>query len=176
MNLRPFAPGQHGKGRKKSSEYGLQLRAKQRARRIYGVLETQFRNYFAEAERKPGQTGTNLLQLLELRLDNVIYRSGFALSRPEARQLVLHGHYTVNGKKVNIPSYSVKVGDVIAITEKSKGKEKIKAILEATATHPAPKWINLDKAATAAKIMSIPSREEIDIPVDEQLIVELYSK
>ena len=176
MNLRPFAPGQHGKGRKKSSEYGLQLRAKQRARRLYGVLETQFRNYFAEAERKPGQTGTNLLQLLELRLDNVIYRSGFALSRPEARQLVLHGHYTVNGKKVNIPSYSVKVGDVIAITEKSKGKEKIKAILEATATHPAPKWINLDKAATAAKIMSIPSREEIDIPVDEQLIVELYSK
>ena len=176
MNLRPFAPGQHGKGRKKSSEYGLQLRAKQRARRIYGVLETQFRNYFAEAERKPGQTGTNLLQLLELRLDNVIYRSGFALSRPEARQLVLHGHYTVNGKKVNIPSYSVKVGDVIAITEKSKGKEKIKAILEATATHPAPKWINLDKTANAAKIMSIPSREEIDIPVDEQLIVELYSK
>ncbi len=176
MNVRPFAPGQHGKGRKKSSEYGLQLRAKQRARRIYGVLETQFRNYFAEAERKPGQTGTNLLQLLELRLDNVVYRSGFALSRPEARQLVLHGHYTVNGKKVNIPSYSVKVGDVIAITEKSKDKEKIKAVLEATATHPAPKWINLDKAAHAAKILSVPSREEIDIPVDEQLIVELYSK
>ena len=176
MNVRPFAPGQHGKGRKKSSEYGIQLRAKQRARRIYGVLETQFRNYFAEAERRPGQTGTNLLQLLETRLDNVVYRCGFALSRPEARQLVLHGHYTVNGKKVNIPSYALKVGDVVAITSKSLEKEKIKAVLEATATHPAPKWLDLNKEAHAAKVLSIPTREEIDIPVDEQLIVELYSK
>lgn len=176
MNLRPFAPGQHGKGRKKSSEYGIQLRAKQRARRIYGVLESQFRNYFAAAERKPGQTGTNLLQLLETRLDNVVYRSGFALSRPEARQLVTHGHFTVNGKKVTIPSYCVKVGDVIAVSAKSLDSEKIKSVLEATATHPAPKWIDLDKTAHSAKVLNVPTREQIDIPVDEQLIVELYSK
>lgn len=176
MNVRPFAPGQHGKGRKKSSEYGIQLRAKQRARRIYGVLETQFRNYFAEAERRPGQTGTNLLQLLETRFDNVVYRCGFAMSRPEARQLVLHGHYTINGKKVNIPSYCVKVGDVIAINGKSLDSEKIKAVLEANATHPTPKWLDVDKSAHSAKVLSVPTREEIDIPVDEQLIVELYSK
>lgn len=176
LSLRPTPPGQHGKGRKKSSEYGIQLRAKQRAKRIYGVLEAQFRNYFEAAERKPGQTGTNLLQLLETRLDNVVYRCGFALSRPEARQLVLHGHYRVNGKKVNIPSYSVKAGDVISVADRSKESEKLKAVFEATATHPAPKWLDLDKNTHSAKVLEIPPRELIDIPVDEQLIVELYSK
>ena len=176
VTLRPFAPGQHGKGRKKASEYGVQLRAKQRARRIYGVLESQFRKYFAMAERKPGQTGVNLLQILETRLDNVVYRCGFAMSRAEARQLVLHGHFTVNGDKVNIPSYLVKAGDVLAIAERSRTSEKIKAVLDATATHPSPKWLGLDRNTFSATVLSIPTREEIDIPVDEQLIVELYSK
>jgi len=173
---RSFAPGQHGKNRKKLSEYGLQLREKQKARRYYGVLESQFRGYFDMAEKKPGITGENLLQILESRLDNVVYRLGFAMSRPEARQLVRHGHFTVNGKKVNIPSYLVKEGDVIALKDKSKNSEKIKSILDANANKPIPKWLDLDRNINQAKVVNLPARDEIDFDIQEHLIVELYSK
>ena len=173
---RSFAPGQHGKNRKKLYEYSLQLREKQKARRYYGVLESQFRGYFDMAEKKPGITGENLLQILESRLDNVVYRLGFAMSRPEARQLVRHGHFTVNGKKVNIPSYLVKEGDVIALKDKSKNSEKIKSILDANANKPIPKWLDLDRNINQAKVVNLPARDEIDFDIQEHLIVELYSK
>lgn len=173
---RSYAPGQHGQAKKKLSEYGLQLREKQKARRFYGILEKQFARYFEMAEKRPGITGDNLLTILESRLDNVVYRLGFAMSRPEARQLVLHGHFTVNGTKVNIPSFLVKAGDVIAIKEKSMESEKIKAVLEANSSRPIPKWLDLDKNTLTAKVISLASREDIDLPVEEHLIVELYSK
>lgn len=173
---REYAPGQHGQGRKKVSEYGVQLRAKQQARRFYGVLESQFAKYFEMAERKSGMTGENLLRILESRLDNVIYRLGFASSRKEARQLVRHNHYTVNGVKVNIPSYLVKAGDVIAVAQKSRSSEKIKAVIEAFGSRPVPKWLDVNRDQMEAKIIELPNREDIDLAVEEHLIVELYSK
>ena len=173
---RSYAPGQHGQGRKKSSEYGTQLREKQKAKRYYGLLEGQFYHYFELAEKMSGVTGENLLKVLESRLDNGVYRAGFAMSRPEARQLVSHAHFTVNGKKVNIPSYRVKPGDVVAITEKSMGSDKFKAVLEANASRPALNWLSLDKAKGQVTIVNLPERSEIDLQVEEHLIVELYSK
>lgn len=176
ITRRAYAPGQHGQGRKKLSEYGLQLREKQKARRYYGVLEGQFRHYFELANKKSGVTGDNLLAILESRLDNVVYRLGFGTSRPEARQLVRHGHFTVNGKKVNIPSYLVKVGDVIAIKEESKSSEKIKNVVEITASRVVPKWLDLDNNTLTGKVVAVAEREDIDLPLEEHLIVELYSK
>ena len=176
LENRSYAPGQHGQGRSKSSEYGLQLREKQKAKRYYGVLESQFRSYYEMAERRPGKTGENLLSILECRLDNVVYRLGFAMSRAEARQMVSHGHFTVNGRKVNIPSYQVKPGMVISLTEKGKSMQKIKENIEDNAFRAAPKWIEYDKNNLTAKIIAVPAREDIDMPIEERLIVELYSK
>ncbi|MEG2174246.1 MAG: 30S ribosomal protein S4 [Oscillospiraceae bacterium] len=176
VTRRASLPGQHGKGRKKTSEYGLQLRAKQSARRYYGVLENQFAGYFEKAAAKSGITGDNLLQMLESRLDNVVYRLGFASSRKEARQLVRHGHYTVNGHRVNICSALLKAGDVVAVSEKSRNSDKIKAVIEKFGSRPVPKWLDLDRANMSGKIIALPRREEIDIDVEEQMIVELYSK
>ncbi len=177
IDRRAYAPGQHGQARnKKASEYGKQLRTKQFARRYYGVLEGQFRHYFELAEKMPGMAGENLLKLLESRLDNVVYRLGFASSRAEARQLVTHGHYTVNGRKVNIPSYLVKPGQVVAIKEGSRQLEKVKAILEANASRPVPQWLDLNRDKAEAKVVALANREDIDLPIEETLIVELYSK
>lgn len=176
VGIRGYAPGQHGQGRKKSSEYGMQLRAKQTARRFYGVQENQFHHYFEVAERKQGITGDNLLRILESRLDNVVYRVGFASSRAEARQLVGHGHFEVNGRRVDIASYLLKAGDVVSICEKSRGSEKIKAVVEANSAKPVPQWIDLDRDNLSAKIIALPTRDQIEAPVDEQLIVEFYSK
>lgn len=176
VGRRSYAPGQHGQGRKKVSEYGLQLRAKQATRRYYGILEGQFRHYYELAEKREGKTGEQLLAILETRLDNVIYRLGFASSRPEARQLVLHNHFSVNGNKVNIPSYLVSVGDVITINEKSRNSSKIKAVLEANASHPTPKWLEVNREQMQGKVLAEPTREDIDLAVEETLIVELYSK
>lgn len=173
---RAYAPGQHGQGRKKLSEYGIQHREKQKTRRFYGVLERQFENYFDIATKQKGMAGENLLRILESRLDNVVYRAGLAMSRPEARQLVLHAHFTVNGKKVNIPSYLIKAGDVITLKEKSRGSDKFKAILEANSSKPVPKWLDFNKNTLECKVINLPAREEIDLPVEEHLIVELYSK
>ena len=173
---RAYAPGQHGQGRKKSSEYGLQLRAKQMTRRYYGVLESQFRDYYEKATKKEGKTGDELLTILESRLDNVVYRMGWAASRAEARQLVVHGHFTVNGKRVDIPSYLTKIGEVVSIKEKSRQSEKIKAVLEANSARPVPKWLEVNNEAFEGKIIAMPTRDEIDLAVDETLIVELYSK
>ena len=174
--VRAYAPGQHGQGRKKSSEYGLQLRAKQKARRFYGVQEGQFRHYFEIAERKQGVTGENLLKILESRLDNVVYRVGFASSRAEARQLIGHGHFEVNGHRVDIASYLLKACDVIAICDKSKALEKMKGVVEANASRPTPAWIDVDKDNCSAKVIALPERDQIDAPVEEQPIVEFYSK
>lgn len=176
VTKRPSAPGQHGQSKKKLSEYGIQLREKQKARRYYGVLESQFAKYFELAENKAGITGENLLSILESRLDNVVYRMGLAMSRPEARQLVRHGHFTVDGKKVNVPSYLVRPGEVIALKNKSRDSEKLKANLEAAATHVVPKWLDMDKEAASAKVVSLAAREDIDLDIQETLIVELYSK
>ena len=175
LTRRAYAPGQHGQGRKKSSEYGIQLRAKQMTRRYYGVLEGQFRHYYEMAVKMPGKTGDDLLSLLESRLDNVVYRLGWANSRAEARQLVVHGHFTVDGHKVDIPSYLTKPGMVVAIKEGSRSSDKIKAVLEANASRPVPKWLEAG-AECEAKIVAMPTREEIDLEVDPTLIVELYSK
>lgn len=161
---------------KKISEYGLQLREKQKAKFIYGVLEKPFHNYYEKADRMPGMTGANLMTLLESRLDNVIFRAGFARTRREARQTVDHKHVMVNGKKVNIPSYLVKAGDVIELTEKAKGSVKYKAVMEVTGGRLVPEWLDVDQDAFKATIKSLPNREAIDVPVDEMLIVELYSK
>ena len=174
--LRGYAPGQHGQGRKKTSEYGMQLRAKQTARRFYGVQENQFHHYFEIAERKQGITGDNLLRILESRLDNVVYRVGFASSRAEARQLVGHGHFEVNGKLVDIASYLLKAGDVVSICEKSRGSEKLKAVVEANSARPVPQWIDVNRDQLTAKVIALPTRDQIEAPVDEQLIVEFYSK
>lgn len=176
VDRRQYAPGQHGQGRTKASEYGTQLREKQKAKRYYGVLENQFRNYFEIASKMKGKTGENLLSLLESRLDNTVYRLGFAMSRAEARQLVLHGHFTVNGRKVNIPSYLVKPGMVITLKEGSRGLDKFKSVIEANSFRQPPKWLDYDAATFSAKVLAHPTREEIDLPVTEQLIVELYSK
>ena len=173
---RSYAPGQHGQGRKKLSEYGLQLREKQKAKRYYGVLESQFEKYFDMANKKAGVTGENLLQILECRLDNVAYRLGFALSRAEARQLVSHGHFLVNGKRVNIPSYLIKEGDVISVCDKSKSLPKIKAVLEDTESKVIPKWLELDRENAKGKVVALAQRDDIDLDIQETLIVELYSK
>ena len=173
---RSTAPGQHGAARKKVGEYGKQLREKQKTRRYYGVLEGQFYHYYEMAEKMEGIVGTNLLVLLERRLDNVVYRMGMAASRKEARQLVLHAHFTLNGKKVSIPSILVKPGDVIAVKETSKESSKIKALIDALATVSTPKWIELDAKEAVAKIAAFPQRDDIDFEFEEQLIVELYSK
>ncbi len=173
---RSYAPGQHGQSRKKVSEYGLQLRAKQQARRYYGVNETQFHKYFLMAEKHQGVTGENLLRICESRLDNVVYLLGWANSRAEARQLVIHGHYEVNSKKVDIPSYLLKAGDTVSIKSKSKDSEKFKAVLEANASRPVPQWLDLNRDAATAKIVSLPERDQIGAPVEEHLIVEFYSK
>ena len=177
IDRRGYAPGQHGNARnKKLSEYGLQLREKQKAKRYYGVQESQFEGYFEMANKRAGMTGENLLAILESRLDNVIYRLGFAMSRAEARQLVRHGHFTVNGAKVNIPSYLVKVGDVVELKDKSRSLDKFKGSLEANASRPVPKWLDFDQNNRVGKVVAIPAREDIDLPVQEHLIVELYSK
>ncbi|MDA8235071.1 MAG: 30S ribosomal protein S4 [Clostridia bacterium] len=176
IDKRAYAPGQHGQGRKKVSEYGIQLREKQKAKRIYGILEKQFRTYFEKADRQQGITGENLLRLLERRLDNVVFRLGYGSSRTEARQLVRHGHFTVNGRKVNIPSYLVKVGEVIGIAEGSQDSPKIKELVERAANKTIPGWLDLDANANTAKIVAVPSREDIDVPIQEHLIVELYSR
>ena len=177
ITRRAYAPGQHGQKRKKQSEYGTQLREKQKAKSFYGVLESQFRKYFEEAARSKGVTGTRLLQILESRLDNVVYRLGLATSRSQARQVVRHGHFEVNGVKVNIPSYLTKVGDVIKVKEASSNGAIFKEIVEANENgRPVPTWLEADLQNRTGKIMALPSREEIDLPVQEHLIVELYSK
>ena len=173
---RSTAPGQHGAARKKVGEYGRQLREKQKARRYYGILEGQFKHYYELAEKMDGITGANLLCLLERRLDNVVYRMGMAASRKEARQLVLHAHFTLNGKKVTIPSILVKAGDVIAVKETSKESVKIKALIEGLATATTPKWLELDAQNAVVKVAQLPARDDIDFEFEEQLIVELYSK
>lgn len=176
MEKRAFAPGQHGQRRTKLSEYGIQLREKQKVKRIYGVLEKQFRLYFEMAEKKQGITGENLLQFLERRLDNAVYRLGLASSRKEARQLVLHGHFTVNGNKVNIPSYLISEGDVIQVIEKSKKSEKFKTVLESTSSKVTPKWLETDFEKLEGKVVAMPVRDDIDLNIEEHLIVELYSR
>ncbi|KYO63905.1 MULTISPECIES: 30S ribosomal protein S4 [Thermovenabulum] len=176
IERRGYAPGQHGQVKKKLSEYGIQLREKQKAKRIYGVLENQFRIYFERATRQKGVTGENLLRLLELRLDNVVYRLGFAKSRTQARQIVRHGHIEVNGKKVTIPSYQVRAKDIIAVREKSRDLEFFKEIAELGRTRIVPDWLSVNYDTLTGEVLRVPNREDIDIPVQEHLIVELYSK
>ena len=173
---RNYAPGEHGQGRKKISEYGTQLREKQKTKAFYGVGEKQFRKYFEMAENKKGITGENLLQILESRLDNVVYRLGFGTSRAQARQLVNHGHFEVNGRKVDIPSYLTKAGDVIAVREIKKDNKIIKENLEINAARPVPEWLEKDVEKMQGKVIRLASREDVDLPVEEHLIVELYSK
>ena len=173
---RPYPPGQHGRGRVKESEYRNQLMEKQKVKRIYGVLENQFRRYFEMADRTRGITGETLLQLLERRLDNVLYRLGLATSRAQARQLARHGHFTVNGRKVDIPSYQVKAGDVIGVRATSAQNPAIQHALEEVKGRGVPEWLSFDSGAMAGRIASLPTREQINLPVQEQLIVELYSK
>lgn len=174
FSRRSYAPGQHGASKKKVSNYGVQLREKQKAKRIYGVLESQFRTYYVKAEHMAGITGENLLKLLELRLDNVIFRLGYGASRSEARQLLNHGHFLVNGKKVDIASYKVSVNDLITVSEKSRGTEKFKVFAENPKT--LPKWIEANVENYEGKIVAEPTRDDVDVPVNETLIVELYSK
>ena len=176
IDRRAFPPGQHGQGRKKFSAYGTQLREKQKVTRLYGLLENQFRNTFLESDRQKGITGEVLLSLLERRLDSTVYRLGFANSRNEARQLVLHSHFLVNQVKVNIPSYLVKPGDMIQLREKSKKVVRIQEALEGVARRGVPQWLELDKEQMKGQIKALPSREDITIPIQENLIVELYSK
>ena len=176
INKRNYAPGQHGQSRaKKQSNYGMQLREKQKVKRIYGMLETQFRNLFERAEKMKGMAGENMLSLLERRLDNVVFRMGLAGSRKEARQLVTHGHFTLNGKKVDIPSLTVEVGDVIAVKERSRSSAKFKSLVE-NFTRVVPNWLDIDAEKMSGKIVSLPTREDIDLDIAEHLIVELYSK
>ena len=172
------APGQHGAANKKQREYGMQLREKQKAKRYYGVLEGQFKSYFVKADKQEGVTGSNLISLLERRLDNVVYRMGMAESHKEARQLVLHGHFRVNGKKVTIPSILVKVGDVITVREESRDSVKFKELIEALPARAAavPKWLAVNAEGVIAKVERLPAREDLDFELNEQLIVELYSK
>lgn len=176
LERRAYAPGQHGQSRKKTSEYGLQLRAKQQARRYYGIQEGQFHKYFIMAEKKAGVTGENLLRICESRLDNVVYLLGWASSRNEGRQLVTHGHFEVNGKRVDIPSYLLKAGDVVSIKAKSLDSEKFKAVLETNSGRPVPTWLDRNADAHTGKVVSLPERDQIEAPVEEHLIVEFYSK
>ncbi len=176
VTRRNYAPGQHGQKRTKLSEYGTQLREKQKTRSFYGVGEKQFRSYFEMASNKKGITGTNLLQILETRLDNVVYRLGFGASRAQARQIVTHGNIEVNGRKVNIASYLVKPGDVVAIREIRKDNPVVKANIENGSTRPVPEWLELDSEKLSGKVIRLVNREEIDLPVEEHLIVELYNK
>lgn len=176
LERRNFAPGQHGKNRVKLSEYGLQLREKQKLRRMYGISEKQFASYFKLASKKKGITGDMLLQMLETRLDNVAFRLGFATGRRTARQLVRHGHIRVNGRKVNIPSYQVRNGDKVGIKESEKARKNIANTLEITSGRPLPEWMSLDKDQILGNILRIPDRKDINVPVNENMIVELYSK
>lgn len=176
IERRNYPPGQHGQGRGKLSEYGKQLREKQKVRRIYGIQEKQFRMYFQEADRRKGVTGEQLLQLLELRLDNMVYRMGFANSRTEARHLVRHGHFEVNGKRVDIPSYVTKAGDAISVREKSRQIPAVISAQETLASRGAPRWIEVDPKAFRGVVKELPRREDITMPIEEHLIVELYSK
>jgi len=176
IERRKYPPGQHGQRQRKLADYGIQLREKQKLKRIYRVLERQFRSYFKEAVRRKGVTGEILLQLLELRLDNVVYRLGFGLSRRQARQLVNHAHFQVNGKKVNIPSYQVRPGDVISLRESGKKAGAIKEALDATGGRRVPEWLTLDRAAQSGQVLAVPTREQIDTQVNEALIVEFYSR
>jgi small subunit ribosomal protein S4 len=176
IDRRGYAPGQHGQMRKKQSEYGLQLREKQKARRTYGILEKQFRNYYKKAVRQKGVTGENLLRLLETRLDNVVYRMGFAASRPQARQLVRYGHVEVNGKRVTIPSYQVEEKDIVAIRENSRSLDLFKEIAETGAAKVVPEWLSVNFENLTGEVSYLPKREDIDTPIAEHLIVELYSK
>jgi len=173
---RSYPPGQHAMRRRKVSDYGVQLREKQKVKRMYGLQEKQFRSYFTKAERQQGITGTNLLILLERRLDNIAYRFGFATSRSQARQLVTHKHFLVNGRSVNIPSYLIKVGDVVSLKEKSRKLAQIAEALEAVARRGVPNWLELDKDNFTGAIKAFPTREDLTMPIEEQLIVELYSK
>ena len=176
VSRRNYAPGQHGQRKSKLSEYGTQLREKQKTKSFYGVGEKQFRGYFEKASNKKGITGENLLQILESRLDNVVYRLGFGVSRPQARQLVTHGNIEVNGKKVDIASYLVKPGDVVAIREIRKDNPVVKENIEANGARPVPEWLELDKDNMSGKVIRLANREDIDLPVEEHLIVELYNK
>ena len=176
VQRRAYPPGQHGQGRKKVSEYGTQLREKMKARRYYGVLESQFRKYFEMAAKQTGMTGENLLSILETRLDNAVYRLGFGMSRPESRQVVRHGHISVNGKRVDIPSYLLKEGDIISLSASGRAIEKLKDTVEGNASRPLPKWLDFDRNILQAKVIAMPERGDIDFPVEEHLIVELYSK
>ena len=177
ITRRGTVPGQHGTARARMmKEYGLQLREKQKTRRYYGILETQFRNYYEKADAQEGMSGVNLLIMIERRFDNVVYRMGLAESRRDARQLVRHGHFTVNGKNADIPSMLLKVGDEIAIKDSKKDRPKIKAIIEKAEGKIIPKWVEVDKENGKGKIIAMPQREDIDFEIDEQLIVELYSK
>jgi len=174
LNRRQTAPGQHGAKKGKLSGYGTQLREKQKVKRFYGLLETQFRSTYDRAEKMKGITGENLLQLLELRFDNVVYRLGFGNSRKEARQFVTHGHFTINGSKADIPSMTLAVGDVIQLKEKMMSSDKFKALMEASKT--APNWLEVDLEKMEGKLVALPARDNIDLPIEEHLIVELYSK
>lgn len=176
VDKREYPPGQHGQSRKKHSDYDVQLREKQKVKRIYGVMEKQFRKYFSEANRQKGITGENLLIILERRLDNMVYRMGFAGSRHEARQLIRHKHFEVNGKRVNIPSYLINAGDEIALQEKSRKIAKIQESLEGSSRRGIPRWLEVDKDNVKGRIAALPAREELTMPINEQLIVELYSK
>ena len=176
VTRRASVPGQHGKSRKKVSDYGVQLRSKQTCRRYYGVLESQMEKYFDMAERSAGMTGENLLRILESRLDSVVYRIGFASSRAEARQLVRHNHFTLNGHKGNIPSILLKAGDVVAVADKSKTSDKIKSVIEANSSRPVPKWLDVNAEKMEARIVELPNREDIDLDVEEHYIVEFYSR
>jgi small subunit ribosomal protein S4 len=176
IKRRNYPPGQHGQGRTKVSDYGVQLREKQKVRRIYGVLEKQFRSFFEKADRMKGVTGENLLFLMERRLDNIVYRLGFASSRTEARQLVRHGHFTLNNRKVTIPSIQIKVGDVVELREKSRKVGSINESLESVVRRGIPQWLELEKDSYRGIIKTLPVREDITVPIQEQLIVELYSK
>jgi small subunit ribosomal protein S4 len=173
---RPTPPGQHGVRRRKVGEYGLQLREKQKVRKTYGVLERQFRNYFVDSENKPGVTGENLLRRLELRLDNVVYRMGFAPSRPSARQLVNHGHFSVNGRPTNVASYLVKPGDRIEVRENRRTREPFKTAKETLRSHQAPEWVTIDPANLAGTVSTPPSRDQMPLDLNEQLVVEYYSR
>ena len=176
LDRRNYAPGQHGQSRKKASEYGSQLRAKQTARRYYGINEVQFSKYFEMAEKQTGMTGENLLRICESRLDNIVYLLGWASSRAEARQLVTHGHFTIDGRKVDIPSYLCKAGEVLGIKKASLDSDKFKAVLEANASRPVPQWLEAAAETHTAKIVALPERDQIFVPVEEHLIVEFYSK
>ncbi len=176
IERRGYAPGEHGQNRRKFSDYGVQLREKQKLKRMYGLLESQFKNYFESADQKKGVTGSNLLILLESRLDNIVFRMGFASSRAEARQLVMHNHFTVNSKKVNIPSYLVTAGSVIELKEKSRKVNRIIESMETVVRRGVPPWLELDKDNFRGVVKALPAREELTMPIQEQLVVELYSK